>query len=175
MVSPIKIVALTSILWLTAGEAAIPQLPKQAKPAPGVLFTGANLPSPSTQEQTWSPSKSRLPEKWGTAVAELRRHRLADPRRTDIPLARRLQDRSQERRGDLQIRGSSRRCRRDLRRRGRQHAPGRLHAGGPRIGPRPAKTRTSSPSDDPCRPNPFSFRTRQLSFWSQLPEPKLRE
>jgi hypothetical protein len=49
-------------------------------PKPGVLFTGTTLPTPPNQGQPWSPPASKLPEKWASAVQEILKHGIADPR-----------------------------------------------------------------------------------------------
>jgi hypothetical protein len=75
-----KIGALVGVVWLIAAEPLMPQSLWQAEPAAGVRFAGANLPSPPQQGQAWNAPKGRLPDKWGTAVAELRGQGLSDPR-----------------------------------------------------------------------------------------------
>ncbi len=49
-------------------------------PKPGVLFTGTVLPTPPKQGQPWSPPASKLSKAWDTAVQEMLKQGIADPR-----------------------------------------------------------------------------------------------
>jgi hypothetical protein len=49
-------------------------------PKPGVPFTGSSFPAPPQQGQPWQPPAGKLPEKWASAVQELLKEGIVDPR-----------------------------------------------------------------------------------------------
>ena len=72
-----RVFSWTLAVALAAGAATGEEPEKPPPPAPP---TGTPLPQPPEQGQLWKPPKTKLPEKWVTAAAELIGCGFADPR-----------------------------------------------------------------------------------------------
>ena len=78
MVPKERLLAVVLVLAITSLHAVASEHARE--PKPGVLFKGMSFPKPPRQSEPWKPLAGKLPAKFASAVQELLKQGIADPR-----------------------------------------------------------------------------------------------